>query len=271
MKEDELLDVIQEAYEIQVSNEKLYKEKGYNLARLLSVYNGVYYDPNQALFQEHLSEIEALLKEPKLNNSQLQDLGYKLEELALIVFHGLLPLKSIKSYQSPGSQIDLLISGKNNKWREFFKQIPLDLGDRQTSIVVEAKATKKKVKEAQFCRLCNILDINYAETAGLGIFFTIHGASGFPTRNKPRVKALKDCLWKQLIHHSRTGKAVIVFDIDDIRQLGKKGSLIRLINSKISEIEELTGLPNLDEEVHFDDVPERMKKLLSKLESASLG
>ncbi|HEY9848443.1 MAG TPA: hypothetical protein V6D28_03220 [Leptolyngbyaceae cyanobacterium] len=46
----------------------------------------------------------------------------------------------------------------------------------------------------------------------------------------------------QALFHARTGKAIVVMDIEDIFQLDKPASLIQILIRKIRDIEHLSGL-----------------------------
>jgi hypothetical protein len=102
------------------------------------------------------------------------------------------------------------------------------------------------------------------KTTGLGVFFTLNGASGFPKKkDKTRQRKLADSRLRQLMFLIRNGKFIVVFDQDDIYQLDKSGSLIRILIKKIRDIEQLTGMyisPEIEEPVE-KDLPTHLQKL----------
>lgn len=191
-----------------------------------------------------LAEMDALLqlkKAKKLTRAQVQQMGYLLEVIALLAFQELLGVKSVKAFESAGPQHDLLVNGRGNGWAAVCTELRLKAG---TGILVECKATTAKVGDPEFQRLGSIVSHHHSKTVGLGVFFSIAGATGFPERGqKGRVLTLKDARVTQVIVYHRTDKPLIVFDWEDIRQLDQHGSLIKLLEGKIREIEEQTGTP----------------------------
>lgn len=193
----------------------------------------------------------------KLNNAlthkETQKAGTLLEQIVVLVFKGLKGVQSIKSFQSAGPQYDLLVSGNDFEWQEVSDA--LYLNGNQRDIVIEAKAIKGTLPLKQFARLCSIMENELLRNAGLGIFVTLNGATGFPQRNsKERQKKVSDCRLLQIIFHARTNKIIIVLDKEDLLELSKNGTLIELLIRKIKDLSELSGLPTASVENCQEDV-----------------
>lgn len=189
-----------------------------------------------------------------------QDTGYLMESIAVLSFQSLVGWSELKSYQSAGPQHDLLIDGSSLEWQSLWRYFGIEPSVRQ-ALVVETKAIGSRLADSEFARLCAVMDHNLSH-AGLGIFFTLKGASGFPRPGKT-VKGLRDCRMRQVIYFAKTSKPVIVFDEHDIKQLSSSGALPILIRRKIKEISELTGLSTVPVPQFKEIVlPEYLKKLL---------
>lgn len=196
-----------------------------------------------------------------------EDPGTLMEELAYLAFRCLKGRSSVKSYQSYAAQHDLVISGSETEW--LLLMILLHLPPRGRTIVVEAKNLSEPVSDAQFSRLCGILQNKFSELGHLGIFFTRFGASGFPDtgdgKSKERRRSLKDARATQILFHARTGKSVVVFKEKDIQALASPGALIRLLEAKIRDIEEATGLDlSFNEDWSEVDLPPHMSKYIDE-------
>lgn len=195
------------------------------------------------------------LTEPTLE--QTKEAGKLLEQIVLLVFKGLKGIQSIKSFQSAGPQYDLLVSGDDVTWLQVCKLLYLDTNKRD--IVVEAKATKSSLPDKQFARLCSIMDLNLTGS-GLGIFFTLNGATGFPKPGKPRQRTVSDCRLRQILFHAKTNKMIVVLDKNDILELDKNGTLLQILARKIRDLFELSGLPTTRaEEFNEIDLPNHLK------------
>ena len=76
-----------------------------------------------------------------------------------------------------------------------------------------------------------------------------------------RKRKLNDAQATQVIFHAKTGKCVIVFTHRDILKLKNPGALPRLLEAKIRNIEEFTGLPiEFDEDLKEIDLPAHLKR-----------
>jgi hypothetical protein len=211
---------------------------------------------------EYLDKLNELSQKEKLTKQEIQQAGKLLEQIVVLVFKGLKGVQSIKSFQSAGPQYDLLVSGHDFEWQEVSDALYLKRNQRD--IVIEAKATKAPLPHKQFARLCSIMENELLRSAGLGIFVTLNGATGFPKRNSPRQRAVSDCRLLQIIFHARTNKIIIVLDKEDLFELTKNGTLIELLTRKIRDLFELSGLPTASVENWQEDVdlPPHLKILL---------
>jgi len=206
----------------------------------------------------HLREFTQL-ENPTLSESKKG--GELLEQIAFLVFQGLKGVTSLKSFQSAGPQYDLLVSGDQAAWLHVCNL--LYLKENQRGIVVEAKATKARLPDKQFARLCSIMELNLSSTVGLGVFFTLNGAAGFPQTGSSRQRAIRDCRLRQVLFHAKTQKLIVVLDKDDIFELGRNGTLIQLLARKIRDLCELSGLPTtpICEPKEMIDLPKHLKQL----------
>lgn len=209
---------------------------------------------------EYLLKLKEYTQLKKPTSKQSKEAGNLLEQIVLLVFKGLEGVQNIKSFQSAGPQYDLLISGDDVAWLYVCDLLYLDIDKR--NIVVEAKATKSPVPDKQFARLCSIMHLNL-EGSGLGIFFTLNGASGFPKPNSSRQRAVSDCRLRQIVFHAKTNKIIVVLDQNDIFELDKNGTFLQILTRKIRDLFELSGLPTTPaEKLKELDLPPHLKVLL---------
>ncbi len=189
----------------------------------------------------YLQELKTYISIKFPTETQRKNAGDLLEKIVALTFCGLRGLTSIKSFRSASCQYDLLVSGDTEDWEILYRL--LYMKDNQRDIVVEAKCTKAQVNDQQFARLCSLMEINLPSTTGLGIFFTLNGASGFPKRGQEsRQQKLGDARLRQALFHARTGKTIIVLDSQDIFELDKTASLIQILAKKVQDVEHLSGL-----------------------------
>ena len=190
---------------------------------------------------------------------QTQEAGKLLEQIVFLLFKGLKGGQSIKSFQSAGPQYDLLVSGDDIAWKGVCKTLYLEWDKR--NIVVEAKATREPLPHKQFARLCSIME-HHLTNAGLGIFVTLNGASGFPKRGDSRQRKVTDCRLTQVVFHAKTNKIIVVLDKEDLLELTKNGSLIEVLTRKIRDLSELSGLPTAPVDNYLEkDLPPHLQKL----------
>ncbi|MCB2167587.1 MAG: hypothetical protein KQI78_08000 [Deltaproteobacteria bacterium] len=204
--------------------------------------SAILYTPDKKL-SDYLAKLEIEIDK---RNKRLPDalsnsgIGKLMEQIAFLCFKGLIGYSEIKSFQSAGPQYDLIVTGDSVEWA-FLCELLLINGCKD--ILIEVKAEKNPIKDQQFARLCSLLGHNLSSSGGLGVFFSLKGASGFPDRNSPtRQRSLSDARLRQAIFMASCKKPIIVFDIDDIYQLTKNGSLFIMLRNKIRDVEQLSGL-----------------------------
>jgi hypothetical protein len=253
--EEEVLEAFQK-YRSKVNQ---YSQQGSNFDL---IHYACYYKPDSILVKNLINEIEELYQKKRPTQREKQLTGYKLEELTLAIFHGLKGWDSIKNYQSSTAQYDLLMSGNGLDWQSTLGLLPLNVPRHSSSIVVEAKATKAKVNDPQFSRLCCLMQQNLKKTSVLGVFLTLNGATGFP--KSETLKNIGQCRLRQLVFYAETRKPIVVLDINDIRKLSESGSLLKILNAKIREIEEQTGLPT-PEDIKEVALPKHLSSLYEYL------
>ena len=216
------------------------------------------YTPDTIL-EEYLSKLRVFLNLPRPTKKETQDAGYLLEEISLICFCGLVGYTNIKSFRSPSAQYDLVIGGDTLEWKELYEFLFLNFNQRD--IVIESKAIKASLSDSQFARMCSIMTLSLTN-AGLGIFFTLNGASGFPARDQARQQTIGNARLRQVVFHASTKKTIIVLDKNDIFTLNQNGSLITLLIRNLRDLHELSGIPNAPVEEFVEvDLPESPSKL----------
>ncbi|NJL40349.1 MAG: hypothetical protein HC899_29095 [Leptolyngbyaceae cyanobacterium SM1_4_3] len=250
-----------EAYEMIALGLKFLKKDSPESDELI---NWLYTPDSQIL--HYLNQLKTFLEIKKPTKEQRQKAGYLLEKILVLSFKGLAGYSEIKSYQSASHQYDLLVSGDNAEWEIVCDRLYLRDADKKQNyrgILIEAKAIGDSVSSPQFARLCSIMNLEFYSTVGLGIFFTIKGAAGFPKRGDNRVVCVKHARLCQVLFHARSGKKVVVLDKDDIFELDKNGALIKILIRKVKELEELSGLPTISVDEPVDvDLPDFLKDLM---------
>jgi len=208
---------------------------------------------------DYLSKFKEFTELSRPTERQRREAGKLLEEIVFLAFKGLRGVQSIKSFQSAGPQYDLLVTGNDLNWHTTCKNLYLDVEKRD--IVIEAKAKQSVLADKDFARLCSIME-NNLRGAGLGIFITIKGASGFPRRGDPRQRRVSDCRLRQIIFHAKTNKIIVVMDKEDIFELGNNGALLLILIRKIRDLFELSGLDTTPVQNHVEiDVPPHLATL----------
>lgn len=215
---------------------------------------------------DHLDQLKCFLEIENPTRSQRRETGYLLEKILVLAFKGLAGYSEIKNFQSASHQYDLLISGDNAEWDIVCDRLYLrntQINQNYRGILIEAKAIGKSVSSSQFARLCSIMSLELCDAVGLGIFFTIEGAAGFPKRGENRIVCVKYARLCQVLFHARSGKKIVVLDKDDILELDQNGSLIKILIRKINELQELSGLPvkPINELIDID-LPDYLKDLM---------
>lgn len=183
-----------------------------------------------------------------------EDPGKLMEEICYLSFRCLSGWESIKSFQSYAPQHDLVISGSTPHW--LYLMVYLHLPVEGRTIVAEAKNLEKPVNEAQFSRLCSIIQNKFSRLSHLGVFFTRRGATGF---NKHR--CLRDAKATQVLFYASTNKFVVVLNDSDILELDKAGALPRILERKIRDVAEGAGISHeISEEWREVMLPDHLSK-----------
>jgi hypothetical protein len=253
--EDELVAALMETLSNFTSISGELEERGYKAASLLSPY---FYKPSAKL-SELIIELKEYIKLKNPSKVERENAGNLMEKIAFLSLSGLKGIIAIKSFQSVSAQYDLLVNGDEKSWEQIFSTMKVK--DLPKGILVEAKAYAKPIEDKHFSRLCNLIQLNLEKSIGIGIFFTINGATGFPKRNGVRKRTISDCWFRQVLFYAKTNKPIIVLDSEDIFTLDKNGSLITLLERKIGEIEKLTGLPTESEQLIDVDLPAHLSTL----------
>ncbi|WP_394825658.1 hypothetical protein [Pendulispora albinea] len=120
--------------------------------------------------------------------------------------------------------------------------IAIRIDRNKGAIIVEAKARKDKVNDAQFARMCSLLRHNFAQQGALGVFVTIQGATGFP-RGQEKTLRLHDARLRQALFHAKEGVPIVVLTLDDVLALSEPGALPRILRKKVADIELMTNIP----------------------------
>lgn len=205
-----------------------------------------------------LAELRQFLDIPQANrtDAQRQAAGYLLEDIAFLAFLSIDGAKAPESFRNPGFQIDLYVSGDDPLYIEVMDA--LLMGAPQRGIVVECKATEGKVDESTFSRLCCIFEQNFGARAGLAVFFTLEGATGWKTPMKP-----SDARIRQIVHAARTERAVVVLDEDDVFRLDEPGALLEILAAKVDEVFKMTAGKTADLDGYGPvNLPNRLTQLL---------
>lgn len=256
---EELLQQALEAQEKFIDATGKLKERGRKPAELFASY---WYRPDKKI-TELLTQLKTYIQKKSPLKSERERAGKLMEQIAFLSLGALQGVKSIKSYQSVSAQYDLLVYGEELFWKNLFSL--LGAINLPRGIIVEAKAYSKPIEDRHFSRLCNLVELNLENSIGIGIFFTIKGATGFPQRGGRRKRAISDCWFRQVLFYAKTRKPILVLDAEDIFSLDKNGSLIKILARKIREIEELSGLPTEVEEWEVVDLPPHLNELRDKL------
>ena len=234
----ELFQQIDNAHKILMNSVDELNKRGYG-SQLTKLYASHYYQPNSKL-TELLTELEIYIKKQKPSDKERQDAGKLMENIAFVVLYGLkgVCINNIKSFQSVGAQYDLLVHEDHLTGESVFSLLGIT-NNIPKGILIEAKAYAKPIEDKHFSRFCNLIQLNLEHSVGIGIFFTIKGATGFPKRGGKNKRAISDSWFRQVLFYAKTNKPIIVLDAEDILSLDRNGSFIELLKKKIDEIEEL--------------------------------
>ena len=225
------------------------------------------YTPDSRL-PDRIAEIDAELTRHEttpLTRPERTALGYKLEELLLLVFQNLAHAKTIASYQSAAAQHDFLIDGDSadTVWLAVCRALYIGGQDRPgTGLLIEAKAGEDSMADHDVQRLGNILTHYFERTVGMAVIVALAGISGAPESGKPRASGVRAAHLTQLLVYHSLRKPVVVLDWEDLKTLTQPGSLVRVLGAKVRELEQLSGLKQRPNEPTRIDVPERMRPLV---------
>jgi hypothetical protein len=253
-----ILNTIGKMIELGYEHGQIVKEfgnivEGWNYAEFV-------YQPDEVLV-DRIDDYNAWLQ-----SGEGEDAGKLMEEIAYLAFRCLKGWDSMKSFQSHAPQHDLVITGSSELWYALMEHLHLPKTGRV--ILVEAKNLGGSVSDAQFTRLCAIIADKYRETAHLGVFFTREGISGFPAppeneHQAVRQRYLRDARASQIIFHASTNKFVVALGDSDIQQLVETGSLPRILEAKIRDVEDTSGLPlHFNEQGQETDLPQHLSRYL---------
>jgi hypothetical protein len=193
------------------------------------------YDPDARL-TKWVYELENYNHQKSPSKMEQQRAARVLEGIALASFARVVGKISIKSYRSPDAQHDLLITGNGGSWKGFCVHCRID--DKKRGVLVEAKSHRTRVSSSQFSRVCSNIDHTTLKgLVSLGIIFSLRGATGFPagTSDKREI-ALRDSRLRQAVFFLITEVPIIVFDLEDLKQLSQPGGLPDLIELKVREL-----------------------------------
>lgn len=192
--------------------------------------------------QHLISGLAAYRSIPDPDARQRACAGKHLESIAALAFAGLRGVSRLEQIKTLAAEYDLIVSGDrhlNPKWAVICKT--LGFNSKESSILIEVKATSETVSDAQFLRLCAIRDAHFDSEVGLAVFFTIKGASGFPNTKNGKVGALRNAYMHQALYYARKGIPVVVLDYDDVIQMSAPGALLAVIRQRIDDLRTLTG------------------------------
>ena len=242
-------------------------ETGWDDGRIIDEYFNFFnnYDLSEQLYQPDRTLSDRIGQYINwCNGERDEDPGQLMEELAYLAFRCIQGVEVIKSFQSYAAQHDLMISGSSPTWIMLMKFLQLD--NEHRTIVVEAKNESSPISDAQFSRLCSIVQNKFSHCR-LGIFFSRRSASGFPDRiseQQARQRSLRDARATQVLFRASSGKFVIVLDHHDILCLSQPGSLPRLLEAKIRDVDEASGIPlDFEEDWNEVDLPPHLAQYLA--------
>lgn len=181
------------------------------------------------------------------DNNREEKPGQLMEEIAFLLFQSINGIENIGSFQSYAAQHDLVVSGSSTVWQLVMEYLHLPKVGR--SIIIEAKNQDSRITDQQFSRLCGLLQNKFSSTAHLGVFVSRTNASGFPNviqtlrgREPTRERRLRDSRATQALFHAKTDKFVVVLNEIDLRRILDGISFLKIISSKIIELENSSGL-----------------------------
>ena len=196
------------------------------------------------------------------NRKRKEDPGKLLEEIAYLLFKGLVGIGNVRSFQSYAAQHDLVVDGVSPAWQNLMMYLHLNREGR--TIVVECKNQVESISDQQFSRLCGILQNKFDKMADLGVFISHTSASGFPKKNTKERK-LKDARATQALFHAKTNKFVVVVDHKDLEMILRGAPFPKILEAKIREVEASAGVElAFDENWQEVDLPSHLRKYVNQ-------
>lgn len=162
-----------------------------------------------------------------------QEIGESMERVAALILRGARWLERPRSFQSTSAQYDLICSVEPHLG--LVLRLVLGLDFEFSSFIVEAKAESEVLSNTHFLRLCHLV-CSASDISQIGIFFTMRGASGFPSKSKSSLRKVSDCWLSQLLFYARYQRFVLVFDLGDIDELCQEGSFVRFLKQKMDAV-----------------------------------
>jgi hypothetical protein len=179
---------------------------------------GSWYAPDARL-PKWIDELESYDCGTSSSMAARERIGRVLEGIAFASFACIKGVSLLSCYRAPDAQYDLLVVGEGHNWKAFCNFCRID--STKLGVLVEAKAHRKRVSCEQFSRVCsNIAHTSLIGQIGLGVIFSLRGATGFPTRaSHEREISLREARLRQFAFYLTTQIPTIVFDLHDIKQL----------------------------------------------------
>lgn len=207
-------------------------KSGCNHASLLE-YAKKFYEPSEQLIQEikEFRKLWNVCESPGANE------GNKLERVVWLAFACLKGVRSVMSFKNSAGQYDLLTTPCATTWKHLstFLDLPETAMSTRNRIMVEAKARKSQVDQPQAWRLSALLSTSpVGKRAGLGIFVSMSGASGFPRPGKVQV-SMKGARAVQQLTLAAIDVPIVVIEHRDLDQLMLPGGLPMLLRTKVME------------------------------------
>ncbi|HSC89614.1 MAG TPA: hypothetical protein VLC09_20165 [Polyangiaceae bacterium] len=208
--------------------------------------------PHLAAYVQELGDVraQAAATNGKQRRLHLARAGRLMEAIAKLLLEGIAGGDAVKSFLSSGAQYDLVVTGSSKLWLTMMRVVCP--GAKAQSILVEAKATKSKVNDATFHRLCGVVGNYLLDHVGLAIFMTLAGATGFPKRGA-KVLGLRQARLAQLLFFAKNEIPIVVLDFQDLVELANGAPLLPLLQAKVVEISEQMGVwPSPPDGAHSD-------------------
>lgn len=167
--------------------------------------------------------------------------GKLLESITALAFAGLRGVSRMEQVKTKAAEYDLVVSGSriDPSWDAVCRA--LKFKKNRDTILVEVKAIRPTVSDAQFLRFCALIDAHFKSDVGLGVFVTLNGASGFPGTPKHIPSGLRDAYMHHALYYARRRVPVVVLRYEHVMQLGSAGALLNVLVEEIYETKLLAG------------------------------